>query len=245
MLGEIRIRHNGASGYIDHANIARHEEPRRGNGRGTMARRSCLVRGHRFAGGGVERGDAVVHAGIPLRRRIAVPFLRDHEMGWDQAFGFRTQSSKAIGLGLLVALGITPVVWGLQLGGSELMHLLGWEPVQQAAVDMLRATESASILVVMAVRGESLPTRGELREGRYPDAPQPRGVLAVTLVLTVGAVLLLEFGSPSWRSALITSMVFALLYWLVFHTLELKPLSREKFEAAIEVTEQIDEELWR
>ncbi len=67
------------------------------------------------------------------------------------------------------------------------------------------------ILVVMAVRGESLPTRGELREGRYPDAPQPRGVLAVTLVLTAGAVLLLEFGSPSWRSALITSMVFALL----------------------------------
>lgn len=67
------------------------------------------------------------------------------------------------------------------------------------------------ILVVMAVRGESLPTRGHLREGRFPVAPEPRGLVPATVVLAGAAVALLAFGDSGWRSALITSVIFAVM----------------------------------
>jgi ABC-type branched-subunit amino acid transport system permease subunit len=67
------------------------------------------------------------------------------------------------------------------------------------------------ILVVMAVRGESLPTRGELREGRYPAAPEPNHVLLVTVVLVVVSVGGMLTLGADWRSAIITSSIFALM----------------------------------
>ncbi|MBM3662690.1 MAG: hypothetical protein FJW94_07355 [Actinobacteria bacterium] len=66
------------------------------------------------------------------------------------------------------------------------------------------------IVVVMVLRGESLPTRGALREGRFPTAPEPRAVLPVTVGLTAAAVAVLLWGSSDWRAAVITSSIFAL-----------------------------------
>ncbi len=66
------------------------------------------------------------------------------------------------------------------------------------------------ILVVMALRGESLPTRGTLREGRYPEAPEPKRPALTTTVLVLAAVAISLF-VPDWRFALITSAIFALM----------------------------------
>jgi len=67
------------------------------------------------------------------------------------------------------------------------------------------------ILLAMALRGESLPTRGQLREGRYPAAPDPGRAGIVTLALAaVAGVGMLTLGAD-WRSAIITSSIFALL----------------------------------
>ncbi len=99
---------------------------------------------------------------------------------------------------------------GIGMAQSWLLNLqsdVDWLP----DVGLQQGLPFLIILVVMAVRGESLPTRGALREGRYPDAPEPKRPLLIAGVLVVGAVLLLEFGSSSWRFALITSSIFALL----------------------------------
>jgi ABC-type branched-subunit amino acid transport system permease subunit len=65
------------------------------------------------------------------------------------------------------------------------------------------------IVVVMVVRGESLPTRGALREGRFPVAPEPRAVGPVAVVGVVAALVVLGIGGPDWRAAVTTSAIFA------------------------------------
>ncbi len=66
------------------------------------------------------------------------------------------------------------------------------------------------IVVVMALRGDSLPTRGALREGRFPVAPEPRWVLPVTIALVAAASAALLWGASDLRAAVITSSIFAL-----------------------------------
>jgi len=66
------------------------------------------------------------------------------------------------------------------------------------------------IVVVMAVRGDSLPTRGAVREGRFPAAPEPTGVVPVTVALTAVATGILVWGASDLRAAVITSSIFAL-----------------------------------
>ncbi|MFV0318237.1 MAG: ABC transporter permease subunit [Microthrixaceae bacterium] len=67
------------------------------------------------------------------------------------------------------------------------------------------------ILAVMALRGEGLPTRGRPLEGRFPAAPEPRHQYVFATALGIGALALLVFGASSWRSALITSTIFAVM----------------------------------
>ena len=99
---------------------------------------------------------------------------------------------------------------GIGMLQSELLNLQSdwsWLPnvgIQQGVPFLI-------ILVTMAVRGESLPTRGHLREGRYPVAPDPGRAGIVTLVLgALAGIAMLTVGAD-WRSAIITSSIFALL----------------------------------
>lgn len=100
---------------------------------------------------------------------------------------------------------------GLAIGmaQSELLNL-------QAEVDWLPRIglqQGLPFLVLVAAvvwRGDRLPTRGALREGRYPAAPAPRGVAVVTLVLGGAAVASMVLGGADWRAALITSSVMAM-----------------------------------
>jgi ABC-type branched-subunit amino acid transport system permease subunit len=106
-----------------------------------------------------------------------------------------------------------PVVAAAGLGigmlQSELLNLqsdLSWLP----RIGLQQGIPFLIILVVMAVRGEGLPTRGQVDEGRYPSAPEPRGVLAVTAGLTVAAGAVMVLAGSDWRAAVITSSIFAL-----------------------------------
>lgn len=100
--------------------------------------------------------------------------------------------------------------FGIGMAQSELLNLqsdLTWLP----RIGLQQGIPFLVILVAMAVRGERLPTRGHLREGRYPAAPEPRGVLPVAVVLVAVGVAVMTLAGSDWRAAIITSSIFALL----------------------------------
>jgi ABC-type branched-subunit amino acid transport system permease subunit len=67
------------------------------------------------------------------------------------------------------------------------------------------------IIVTMVVRGETLPTRATLHQGRFPRAPRPRHPgIAIGIVAAVGIVALLVLDS-SWRQGIIVSAVTAVI----------------------------------
>lgn len=112
--------------------------------------------------------------------------------------GFRSYpltAAAALGIGMLQS-------WLLNLQSD-----VDWLP----DIGLQQGVPFLIILVVMALRGESLPIRGALREGRYPAAPEPRRPTIVAAVLLVIAVMVLATAGSDWRIALITSTIFSLL----------------------------------
>ncbi|MEO5902188.1 MAG: ABC transporter permease, partial [Ilumatobacteraceae bacterium] len=69
------------------------------------------------------------------------------------------------------------------------------------------------IVLVLVVFGRSVPDRGVILERRFPESPMPPGLRHRRggWVLLAGAVLVLGFGDPSIRLALITSMMIAIV----------------------------------
>ena len=67
------------------------------------------------------------------------------------------------------------------------------------------------ILVTMAVRGQTLPTRGTLTVGRFPRSPRPRRVGTTTAVLVALAGVGLLTLDSDWRLAIITTTIAALV----------------------------------
>jgi ABC-type branched-subunit amino acid transport system permease subunit len=101
---------------------------------------------------------------------------------------------------------------GLAIGmvQSELLNLQSewtWLP----RIGLQQGVPFLVILVVMAVRGEALPGRGRLAEGRYPAAPEPRGVAVAGAALTAAAAVVMVAAGSEWRAAVITSSIFAVL----------------------------------
>jgi ABC-type branched-subunit amino acid transport system permease subunit len=80
-----------------------------------------------------------------------------------------------------------------------------WFP-QQGMAEVL---PFAVIALVMLVRGNRLPTRGETTEGRLPRAPLGRRPLLPLVVFVPVATLLLVATSAGWRAAVIQSVVTA------------------------------------
>ena len=102
------------------------------------------------------------------------------------------------------------VVAGLGIGMAQSLLLslqadVDWLP----DIGLQQGLPFLIIVVVMVVRGETLPTRGALREGRFPVAPEPRAVGAVAAAGVVAALVVLGTGGPDWRAAVTTSAIFA------------------------------------
>jgi ABC-type branched-subunit amino acid transport system permease subunit len=124
---------------------------------------------------------------------LIVPALAAALIGGNRSYPIT--AAAAVGIGMLQ---------------SELLNLqTDWEWLPD--VGLHRALPFIILLVVMAVRGEALPTRGQITEGHFPAAPTPRRVVPVAAAATaIGVIGLLVLGSD-WRSAMITSAIFALM----------------------------------
>jgi ABC-type branched-subunit amino acid transport system permease subunit len=67
------------------------------------------------------------------------------------------------------------------------------------------------IIVIMAVRGETLPPRGALHTGHFPRSPRPRHVALTAAVLAGGSILALLTLGSEWRQGIILSAIFAVI----------------------------------
>ncbi len=99
---------------------------------------------------------------------------------------------------------------GIGMLQSEILNLRGelsWIP----DLDWQAALPLIIIVVIMAIRGERIPSRGALREGRFPVSPTPTHItwwaVGGSVVVLVGLFTL----DSSWRQGLIVSMVTALI----------------------------------
>jgi membrane protease YdiL (CAAX protease family) len=109
-------------------------------------------------------------------------FLREHQTGWPEAFGFSRNWPRAVPLGLLVACVFLPVGYELQRASATVMaHLPFWhfKPEEQLPVQTLRAATSwgqrlagGGITIVLAPLAEEFLFRGVLypwiRQAGFP-----------------------------------------------------------------------------
>ena len=123
---------------------------------------------------------------------LVARFLREHQTGWAEGFGFLNQRRQAVLLGLLAALIFLPLGWGLQQASALVMTHLPYfkmEPQEQLAIHALRDSMSwggrltlGAAAVLLAPVAEEMLFRGIL----YPAIKQagwPRLALWGTALL--------------------------------------------------------------
>lgn len=128
---------------------------------------------------------------------LVVPALAAALLGGLASFPLTTVAGLAIGMSQSATLRfVTGADW-----------LPGWVPrggVQQGLPFI-------AILLVMAVRGDRLPTRGAVLERRFPASPPVRRPgLTIGFLAVLGTIAMLTLSS-AWRLGLIVSMVAAVI----------------------------------
>lgn len=144
-------------------------------------------------------------------------FVREHEMGWADAFGLRRASNRAAAVGALVIIGFFPAGILLQNLSLQMLERLGIETSAQQAVQALRSAGQgmgllAFVVITVAVApvGEELLFRGVL----YPAikrAGYPKLALWGTSILFAA----IHFNLPIFLPLLLLSLV---LVWTYEHT---------------------------
>jgi len=108
---------------------------------------------------------------------ILIPiFLRQHQIGWREALGFRgPHLPRALLNALWLAIAILPVAWSLQWVSIQVLMWAGWPPEEQFAVTLLASAKSwwtraylGAFAVVLAPAAEEFIFRGML----YPFVKQ-------------------------------------------------------------------------
>lgn len=69
-------------------------------------------------------------------------FLREQQIGWAEAFGFKRGGNRVLLLGMAVAFLFLPIGWGLQSASALVLDHFHIPAQEQQAVEVLRATES-------------------------------------------------------------------------------------------------------
>ena len=145
---------------------------------------------------------------------LAPGFLRQHQIGFTEAFGLKSGWKKALLFGAIMAAVFWPVGRGLQAVSLEIMKLVHLEPQEQILVQLLRATEAwpnrlilGAVAVVIAPAAEEIVFRGIL----YPAVKQ-RGFPGLALWSTSLLFGLIHFNLPSFLPLVVLSLVLTWLY---------------------------------
>jgi branched-chain amino acid transport system permease protein len=116
-------------------------------------------------------------------------------------------------IGKFSSIGLT-VAAAFALGMTESwlrgISTASWFPKTQGGLAIPGITDALPfvvIILVLVVRGRSLPVRGSLETIRMPFAPRPSNVAIKAVALSVIAAVLLFTTGPTWRLGLINTMV--------------------------------------
>ena len=104
--------------------------------------------------------------------------------------------AAGLGIGMLVSWIqlVSNKSWFPKAGGSALPGLTDALPF-------------LIIIVVLALRGKSLPTRGSIETIKLPFAPRSKGAFPATMVLGLATMALLFVVTPNWRLSIVNSLV--------------------------------------
>lgn len=141
-------------------------------------------------------------------------FLREHQVGWTEAFGFKTDPAWAVALGIAVAVIVLPIAWQLQSLGAGLLERWNIRVAGQDVVLCLWGTQVfwkqlylGVFALVVAPVAEEILFRGIL----YPFFKQhghPQLALWGTAILFAGV----HFNLGVLLPLLFLAVVLALLY---------------------------------
>jgi len=134
---------------------------------------------------------------------LLVVFVAQHNLTFSEGFGFRNCPGRALLLGAIVALGITPVCLGLLQGLGALAEYFGIHLPQQDAVFVLQLATSWTHRIVFGIATVLVVPLAE--EGLF------RGVLYPKLKQSV----------PPSAALMVTSLLFAAIH---FNLLSFLPL---------------------
>lgn len=83
---------------------------------------------------------------------LIFPFLRQHQLNWREAFGFRDPRWKhALGLALMIGLLVLPFAWLLQKASVIALEKMGGAPADETAVQLLVGANSRWLRVYLGV----------------------------------------------------------------------------------------------
>ena len=156
-------------------------------------------------------------------------FLREHQVGWAEAFGFKTDPAWAVLLGIAVAVIAVPIAWYLQSAGVELLTRWHFVVSGQDAVRLLWEAQAlwkqaylGLFAVVVAPVAEEILFRGIL----YPFLKQhghPQLALWGTAILFAGVHVNLGVVLPLVFLAVVLALLYEwtdnLLACIVVHSL--------------------------
>jgi len=109
--------------------------------------------------------------------------------------------------GMAIAVGVGLLIGMLQSESAYLQSRYSWLP-SSGLPEMIPL---ALILAILIWRTQPLPGRGELIRHSLGRAPRPRNLAVPTVIATAAAVVALVSLHGTWRSALLTSLIFGVI----------------------------------
>ncbi|MGI9623719.1 MAG: ABC transporter permease [Acidimicrobiales bacterium] len=109
-----------------------------------------------------------------------------------------------------VVTAVACLIMGMLRSEMLFIQVQDWWP-EFARTGMRDAVPFLIIVIVLFIRGDSLPTRGTIREGRHAFAPTPRNVLPATVVLVAVGLIAITVFDRALRLSLYQSMAAAII----------------------------------
>jgi membrane protease YdiL (CAAX protease family) len=142
-------------------------------------------------------------------------FVQEHQISWNEAFGFSEGSKgRVMLLGVAAAVATLPIILALQLGSAFVMKAFSWEPVAQNVVQQIQEGGTLDrqifffiVAVILAPVAEEILFRGVL----YPSLRR-MGYPRVALLGTSFLFAAIHYNAATFIPLMVLALVLTFLY---------------------------------